>query len=276
MTSTSRKRRWAVAQLTSGDAIQENIRLIEALIAEAADAGCELVAFPENATFMGREVDKPAIAEAIDGPTVTRLQEMAMKSGVHVLLGSFAERSQDPSRPYNSSVLLDSRGEIGAVYRKIHLFDVEVSGDRTYRESDVVMSPRPEVIVGDVNGARVGLSICFDLRFPWLYQQLKSRGAVVLFVPAAFTVPTGRDHWDVLLRARAIETQAYVLAPAQAGQHPTGRCTYGRSVIVDPWGVVVARVNDGGQLAIAQLDLERVESIRSEMPLVSREAEYKV
>ncbi len=173
-------------------------------------------------------------------------------------------------------MLLDSQGEIGAVYRKIHLFDVEVSGDRAYRESDVVMSPTPEVVTGDVNGARIGLSICFDLRFPWLYQKLKSKGAVALFVPAAFTVPTGRDHWEVLLRARAIETQAYVLAPAQAGRHPTGRRTYGRSAIVDPWGVVVARVNDGGHLAFSHVDLERVESIRREMPLASREADYKV
>jgi predicted amidohydrolase len=253
--------------MTGSSEVEANLDSIERLVERAAARGCELVAFPENALFMGRETRKPEVAEPLDGPSLTRVRRAAAQAGIHVLLGSMPERSADPARPYNTSVLLDSAGEIAAKYRKIHLFDVEVAGDRAYRESDFVMAGEPSPVVGDVAGACVGLTVCFDLRFPWLYQALRAAGAQALFVPAAFTVPTGRDHWEVLLRARAIETQSFVLAPGQFGTHDTGRQTYGRSLIIDPWGTVVATAADGAELALAEIDLGRVEAIRARMPM---------
>lgn len=273
MTSGSDKPRWAVAQMTSSSQLEANLEQAEQRIAEAARSGCQLVALPENTTFMGREQDKAEVAQPVDGPAVSQLSAAARNHGIYVLLGSFVERSADPKRPHNTSVLIDPEGAVAARYRKIHLFDVEVAGDRTYRESDFVSGGEPVGVTAEVDGVPVGLTICFDLRFPWLYRSLADAGAEAIFVPAAFTVPTGRDHWETLLRARAIETQSFVLAPAQHGTHDTGRKTYGRSMIVDPWGTVLAMVGDGGTLAVADLNFGRVRELRRTMPMVSRQPE---
>lgn len=257
--------------MTGTSDVQTNITAACDLIAEAAARGCELVALPENVTFMGVETAKPQAAESADGPSATAIAEAARRHRIFVLMGSMVEASDDPQRPYNSSLLFDPAGHRIAHYRKVHLFDVEVAGDRSYKESDFVTAGQPEPVVANVNGVLVGLTICFDLRFPWIYQSLRRAGAEALFVPAAFTVPTGADHWDTLLRARAIETQSVVLAPGQYGTHDTGRRTYGRSIIVDPWGTVLARVADGGRLAIASIDFDRVPRLRASMPMKTRE-----
>jgi deaminated glutathione amidase len=266
------KRWWAVAQMTGGASVERNLEVLAARVERAAALGCELVALPENCVFMGPEQEKARVAEPLDGPTVTALAAMARAHGLFVLAGSLPEQSHDPARVFATSVLLGPEGAIRATYRKLHLFDVDVAGDRTYRESDGILHGTGAPVVVDVNGLKLGLSICFDLRFPWLYQALRRAGAEVVAVPAAFTVPTGTAHWEVLLRARAIEAQVYVLAPGQWGTHETGRATWGKSMVVDPWGTVVATVADGGELAVAELDPERLAEVRRRMPLVSREA----
>ena len=271
MTSNSTLPRWAVAQMTGTSSVEANLAQAEERIAQASAMGCQLVALPENATFMGVETEKPKHAETLDGPSIARLASAAKRHGLFVLVGSMIECSEDPVRPHNTSVLIKPDGEIGCFYRKIHLFDVEVAGDRSYRESDFVSAGKPEPVVATVGDVCVGLSICYDLRFPWLYSGLRKAGAVALFIPAAFTVPTGRDHWETLLRARAIETQSYVLAPAQFGTHDTGRQTYGRSLIIDPWGTTVAQVPDGGGVACAEIDESRVRSLRTRMPMNTKE-----
>ena len=269
MTSLSNTRRWAVAQMTSCSDVERNVEAASALVDRAGDMGCELISLPEGATFMGREAQKQAVAEPLDGPATSALAEAARRTGIYVLVGSVVEQSDDPKRPYNTSVLFSPKGEVVAHYRKIHLFDVDVAGDRSYRESDYASPGEPIPVTGTVAGVKVGLTMCFDLRFPWLYSALGNTGATAIFVPSAFTVPTGRDHWEVLLRARAIETQSFVLAPAQYGKHDTGRETYGRSMVIDPWGTILAQVPDGGELAVADINFERVAALRQTMPMRS-------
>ena len=270
MTSENSRQLWAVAQMTGGSDVGRNVEMALERIRRAAERGCDLVALPENCTFMGPESEKPNSAEALDGSSISAFRELARSNGIAVSVGSFVESSQDPGRPHNTSVLILKDGSVEAVYRKMHLFDVEVAGDRSYRESDRVTAGPATPVTGRVEGVTVGLSVCFDLRFPWLYGALAAAGAQALLVPAAFTVPTGHDHWQVLLRARAIETQSFVLASAQAGTHATGRQTYGRSTIIDPWGVVLTIVPDGGELGFAELDFGKVAEVRTRMPMRSR------
>ncbi|MBN1946577.1 MAG: carbon-nitrogen hydrolase family protein [Bradymonadales bacterium] len=262
---------WAVAQMTGSSQVEGNLEQAAVLVERAAGAGCELVALPENTTYMGHPRDRQTVAEPLDGRCGLFFGELASRHRIAILVGSLVERSPLGERPYNTAVLFGPNGAVAAVYRKMHLFDAQPPGDRGYRESQWTLPGEATPVVAEVHGVKVGLTICFDLRFPWLYRALADRGAQVLFVPAAFTEPTGRDHWSVLLRARAIETGCYVLAPAQYGQHDTGRRTYGRSMVVDPWGVVLATVADGGDLAMARLDLTRVEQVRRQIPLPSRQ-----
>lgn len=263
--------RVAVVQLNSQDDVGHNLARVRHWIAQAAAAGAQLVALPENFAFMGEESVKREVAEAVHrtgggfGPIVNALLELAAKHGVWVLGGGLPERSADPARPYNSSVLVSPAGAVVAVYRKVHLFDVSLADGTSHRESAATY-PGDEVVTADVLGARVGLSICYDLRFPELYRQLVNAGARVLTVPSAFTLTTGKDHWHPLLRARAIENQAYVLAPAQHGKHPRGRQTYGKSLIADPWGEVIAQCSEGEGFATATLDFEYLEHVRASLP----------
>jgi predicted amidohydrolase len=263
--------RVAVVQLNSQDDVGHNLGRVRHWIAQAAAAGAEFVTLPENFAFMGEESVKREVAEAVHrtggafGPIVSSLLEVAAKHGVWVLGGGMPERSSDSARPYNSSVLASPAGAVVAVYRKVHLFDVSLADGTSLRESAATHAG-DEIVTADVLGARVGLSVCYDVRFPELYRQLVNAGAKVVTVPSAFTLTTGKDHWHVLLRARAIENQVYVVAPAQHGKHPRGRQTYGKSLIVDPWGEVVAQCSEGEGFAMASLDFEYLEHVRTALP----------
>jgi predicted amidohydrolase len=258
----------AVLQLNAQDDVAKNLARASELVSEAKKAGAELVVLPENFAFMGEEDDKRSIAESLDGngPIVRFLRKIATEAGVHVVAGGMPEASGDPDRPFNTSVLVDPSGTIAARYRKVHLFDVDVG--QSYRESNsTTPSPAPEdVSVVDVRGTSVGMTVCYDVRFPELYRRLGDRGARVVCIPAAFTLMTGKDHWHVLLRARAIENQAFVLAAAQWGKHPRGRQTYGHALIANPWGTVIAECGDGEGFAVARLDFAYQDEVRSSLP----------
>jgi predicted amidohydrolase len=258
----------AAIQMQSTSDAEANFSQAAALVARAAAAGARLVATPENTNFLGPHEEKVRLAEPLDGPTVARFADLARRHAVHLLLGSFNERGADARRCFNTSVLYTPRGEIAAVYRKIHLFDVDVPGGVRFQESQTV-APGEEIVVAETPLARLGLTICYDLRFGELYRALRRRGADLMLVPSAFTLTTGRDHWQPLLRARAIETQSYVLAAAQWGRHDDAglKESYGHAMIVDPWGLVVAMAADGPGLALAEIDLERVERVRRAIPV---------
>jgi deaminated glutathione amidase len=261
--------RAAVVQLNTQDGVDENLARVRHWVAQAAAAGAQLVALPENFAFMGEEARKREIAERLDvaspGPMLGALAEAAAKHGVWIVGGGMPERSDDPARPYNTSVLVDPRGNVAAAYRKVHLFDVSLPDGTSLRES-ASTSAGSEVVSATALGVKIGLSVCYDVRFPELYRRLVDQGARVVTVPAAFTLTTGKDHWHALLRARAIENQVYVLAPAQHGKHPRGRQTYGKSIVVDPWGEVVAQCSEGEGFATAQLDLAYQDRVRASLP----------
>jgi len=264
----------AAVQMTSGPDLRENLRAAAELVRRAADRGARLIVLPENFPIMtAAEADKRAAAEVLDaarpGPVLTAMAEAAVKAGAWLVLGGMPERPADAAggdeRFHNAAVVLDERGAMRAVYRKIHLFDVAIPDGASYAESRSVRPGGAPVVV-DTPWARLGLSVCYDVRFPELYRALSAQGAQILVVPAAFTLHTGRDHWHVLLRARAIENLCFVIAPAQVGKHDGGRQTYGHSLIVEPWGTVVADAPDGPGLAVAELDLDRQQRLRTELP----------
>ena len=255
----------AAVQLTSTEDVAANLARCEGFIREAAGHGASLVALPENFSFFGDEVNKLAAAESLDGPTLSRLAALASELRIHLVAGGFPERAAVPGKVFNTAVVFGPGGERLGVYRKIHLFDVDLPGGQRYRESDSVVAG-DDVVVVDTALGRLGLSICYDVRFPELYRQLADAGADVLLVPAAFTLYTGKDHWLALLRARAIENQAYVLAPGQFGQHNAKRSTYGKSVLVDPWGLVIAMAADKEGVAIGEVDFGELERVRAELP----------
>lgn len=255
----------AVVQMTSGGDLARNLERAAYFIARAAQAGAEFVALPENFALM-QEVDagpSPA-AEGPDGPILEFLRDQAKRHSILLAGGTLPEKNPEGARPFNTALLLDADGTVLARYRKIHLFDVGLAG-ASYQESRSV-APGAEVVVAETRLGPIGLSVCYDVRFPELYRALAERGARILLVPAAFTVPTGRDHWEVLLRARAIENQAFVIASAQYGAHNTTRRSFGRSMIIDPWGVVLATVPDGEGVGLAPLDFAALEGIRSKLP----------
>lgn len=259
----------AAAQMQSQDDLDENLTCADQLVRKAAQRGAKLVVLPENFAFMGVEDQKRGIAESISadaqGPIVSALRAMSKQNGVFLIGGGMPEKSDDPDRPFNTSVLLSPAGEIVASYRKIHLFDVEVGDGASYHESKAT-SAGDRVVVADVGGVAVGMSVCYDVRFPELYRKLADKGAVLATVPAAFTLMTGKDHWHVLLRARAIESQLVVVAAAQCGIHPKGRRTYGKSCVIDPWGDVLAQAPDGVGIVSATIDLERALRVRQSLP----------
>jgi predicted amidohydrolase len=252
-------------QLNSNDDKSRNLEAAQRLVRDAAADGCELIALPEKWNLLAGGTDLEAGAEELDGGASTEaVRGWARELGVHVLAGSIAERVEGAERLFNTSALIDPGGEIVAAYRKIHMFDVEVGGV-SYRESEREQ-PGEEIVTAAVGEVEVGLSVCYDLRFPELYRILAVRGAQLITVPAAFTVPTGRDHWEVLLRARAVENQAFVLAPDQIGKAPPHYDSYGRSMIVDPWGVVLAQAPDRECFIAADLDLGRQREVRESLP----------
>jgi predicted amidohydrolase len=257
--------RVAVCQLNARNDRAANLKSARQLLERAADGRADLAVLPEYTDFLGRAAEEPP-GETIDGDYSTYFRGAARDLGIWVIAGSFHEAGPDPEHNFNTSIVVDRRGEIAAAYRKIHLYDVEIPGRVAMRESARIAAGS-EVVAVSIEGVRVGLSICYDLRFPELYRRLAvDEGAQVLVVPAAFMAHTGRDHWEVLLRARAIENQCYVVAAGQIGDHDPGRTCYGRSMIVDPWGTVLTQMPDQVGVAFADLDMERLTTIRSQLP----------
>jgi len=258
----------AAVQMTSTSDAEGNWESARELVRRAAERGAAFVATPENTSYLGPHEEKARRAEPLGGPTCERFADLARELSIHLLLGSFNEAADVPGKCSNTSVLFSPRGEVLAVYRKIHLFDVDLSEAVRFRESETVV-PGGDVVTVETPLAHFGLSICYDLRFGELYRRLAEEGATVLTVPSAFTLTTGKDHWHVLLRARAIETQCWVVAPAQTGRHDDGglRESYGHALICDPWGTVVAEAPEGPGLALAEIDLARVERVRAGLPV---------
>ena len=258
----------AVVQLNSTSDVARNWETARELISRAAGSGARFVATPENTNYLGPHEEKVRLAEPLGGPTCRRFSELAEALGIHLLLGSFNERGDDPAKCHNTSVLFGPDGSRIATYRKIHLFDVRVSPEVSFTESATVAAGS-EVVTADTELGRLGMTICYDLRFGELFRALVERGAELVSVPSAFTLTTGKDHWEPLMRARAIESQCWVFSPAQHGRHDDSglRESYGHSMIVDPWGHVVARASDGPGIALAEIDLRAVREARRKIPL---------
>jgi deaminated glutathione amidase len=265
----------AAVQLNSTAEKTANMAAADRLTRAAAADGARLIVLPEKWTVLGRDDDLRAGAEGLDGPAIEWARATARELGIDLVAGSIVERVSGRDRLANTSVHVDPQGEVRAVYRKLHMFDVEVEG-REYRES-AVTEPGEEIVVSETapgfevgpKGIELGLSICYDLRFPELYRILTVRGARVIALPAAFTLATTRDHWEILVRARAIENQVFMIAANQVGAHPGGHRSGGRSMIVDPWGVVLAQAQDREGHIVAELDLARQAEIRREMPALA-------
>lgn len=259
----------AALQTVATPSVERNLDTARRLIAEAAQDGAQLVALPENFAFMGHsDTDKLALAEAPgDGPIQQTLADAARQHGVWVIGGTLPLRSGLPDRVFNSSCVYSPAGHLVARYDKIHLFRYD-NGRESYDEGRVLQAGTTPVAC-DVGGLRLGLSICYDLRFPELYRRLMHPPCDLIAVPAAFTHTTGRAHWEVLLRARAIENQCYVIAPAQGGLHENGRRTFGHSLIVDPWGEVLALREFGEGVVMAELDVARMAEVRAQLPALT-------
>jgi predicted amidohydrolase len=257
----------AAVQLTSTADVEQNLATCERLVREAAADGARLVMLPEAFAYLGPGDGKLAIAEPLPGggPVLERCQKLARDTDTELILGGFWEQSALPGKVHITSVHLTASGEVRACYRKIHLFDVDLPDGTVLRESDTA-APGERAVVTDTCAGRLGLSVCYDMRFPELYRKLVDEGATLLSIPAAFTLTTGKDHWHVLLRARAIESQCYVVAAAQTGRHFGDRRSYGHSLISDPWGYVLSDAGDTEGYAIATVDAARVESVRAALP----------
>jgi len=260
--------------MTARDDVENNLKQCAQLAEKAADRGADFLLFPENFAFLGRhETEKFKIAEAIGdspGPIVSALMEIASRHKMWVIGGGMAELVPEEAEgaitsTYNTAVVVSPDAELAAHYRKIHLFDVDIPGGAQLRESDAT-APGDELVVVDTPLAQIGLSICYDVRFPELYRELTRQGAQLLVVPAAFTAHTGKAHWHTLLRSRAIENQCYVLAAGQVGEHNDKRESYGHSQIIDPWGTVLGDAADDEDLVVAEIDLELLEKTRQRMP----------
>jgi predicted amidohydrolase len=260
--------RVAAVQLNSSADPAANLAVADRLTRAAAADGADLIVLPEKWTAMGSDEPLRAAAEPRDGPAVSWAREIARDLRVDLIAGSLVERVEGRDKLANTCVHVDPQGELAAVYRKLHMFDVEIGG-RSYRESDLE-DPGEEIVLSQAaDGLQLGLSICYDLRFPELYRILAVRGALAFPLPAAFTLATTRDHWETLIRARAIENQAFVIAANQIGEHPGGNRSGGRSMIVDPWGIVLAQAPDDECHVVAELDLERLAQIRAELPALA-------
>ncbi|HUX72990.1 MAG TPA: carbon-nitrogen hydrolase family protein [Steroidobacteraceae bacterium] len=262
--------RVAAIQMTSGHLVAENLTAAGKLLRAAKDAGAAIACLPENFAFIGmRDADKVQVAETDgDGPVQAFLQDSARELGLWILAGTINIRSGTGGRVANASLLIDDAGKRVARYDKIHMFDVSIPDrNEQYRESTHV-APGRRLVTADTPAGRLGLSVCYDVRFPELYRDLVAEGAEWLAVPAAFTVPTGRAHWEILLRARAIENLCYVAAPAQSGTHSNGRETYGDTLIVDFWGQVLARLERGSGVVTADFDLAKQAETRARFPVL--------
>jgi predicted amidohydrolase len=257
----------AAVQMTASSSKEENLAKAETFVRLAAERGATLVVLPEVFSWRGPRAESESRAEPIPGSTSERLRELARRHHIYLLAGSFLEKT-DESRSHNTSLLLSPAGELLAQYRKIHLFDIDIPGQVRTKESDT-MKPGQEAVTCDTPLGVCGLSVCYDLRFPELYRRLADQGAEVIFVPSAFTFPTGAAHWEPLLRARAIENQAYVIAPNQIGKNVHGFADYGNSMVIDPWGKVIARAPDKECFITAEIDRDYLEKVRRELPCLA-------
>ena len=264
----------AAVQMRCTTDIESNLERLEAHCLRAAGYGAKFIATPENSAFLGPQFHKVDLAESLNGPLSQRFAALAQRCNAHLLVGSIAERriysdgSLDKERCYNTSLLFDPNGALVSHYRKMHLFDVDIAGGLTIAESDSII-PGDKVVVATTDLAAVGMSICYDLRFPELYRAQVDAGAQLIAIPSAFTLTTGKDHWHALLRARAIETQCWVIAPAQWGVHDLEgkRKSYGHSMIIDPWGTIVAEIGEGEGICLAEIDLSKTDRVRRSIPV---------
>ena len=255
----------AAVQMTSTDDKSKNLATANRLVEEAARCGAKLIALPELFNCLGEPETIVAQAEPIPGTTSQTMSELASRLEVTLLAGSIAERTEQSSKIFNTSLLFGPDGRQLACYRKIHLFDIDLPDRVTFQESEI-MGSGDRIAVSDTSIGRLGQATCYDLRFPELFRRLIDAGAEVFAIPSAFTLATGRDHWQVLLRARAIENQVFVIAPNQFGRHAPTINTYGRSMIIDPWGTILATAPDGEGAITAELDLDRQAEIRERLP----------
>ena len=265
MTRASRRWRVAAIQMTSTEDREKNLAAAERLARRAAATGAALVAFPENFTYIRIQGTKSLHADGLEDEMVGRLRDLSRELGIYLLAGSIPEKIPRSERVHNTSILISPQGKLLAVYRKMHLFDVQMRGRAVFEESRVV-APGDEPVVVDTPLGKLGLSVCYDLRFPELYRRLVLAGAEVIFVPSAFTAYTGRHHWMPLLQARAIENQCWVVAPAQVGVHGPRRESHGHTVVLDPWGRVVAVSEKGEGIVIAEIDRDHLARIRAGLP----------
>ncbi len=259
-----------IGQMNSREEKGSNLNMAEALIDGLAEKGARLIMLPEYFLFLGDTAEIPDHAEPIDGPSLDRIRQKAVSHKRYIHCGSFPEKKDD--RIYNTSVVFNPDGVIIAVYRKIHLFDVELPDGTRYSESDI-FTAGSRVVTFRIDEMTFGMSICYDLRFPELYGQLAKNGAQVLLVPAAFTLETGRDHWELLLRTRAVDNLCWVAAAAQWGPHPPDKVCYGRSLVVNPWGLVVAKAPDGISLLTAEIDLDLQARLKTAFPVANHHRE---
>jgi len=257
--------RAAAIQINSTDDVERNLHAADRHVRAAAADGAQLIVLPEKWSVLGTGADLRAGAQPLDGAAISWARATARELGVDLIAGSISERVEDEEKLRNTSVHVGPDGEVAATYRKLHLFDVEVDGTR-YAESEHEDPGDEPVLTTTADGVEVGMSICYDVRFPELYRRLTMRGARVLTVPAAFTLATTRDHWETLLRARAIENQAFVIAPNQIGEHPPHNRSGGRSMIIDPWGLVLAVAPDKETHVIADLDMDLLADVRRRLP----------
>ncbi|KAJ6767929.1 DEAMINATED GLUTATHIONE AMIDASE [Salix koriyanagi] len=271
--------RVAAAQMTSINDLAANFATCSRLVKEAVAAEAKLVCFPESFSFIAaKNGESVKLAEPLDGPIMQRYCSLARESGIWLSLGGFQEKGSDDAHLRNTHVIIDDSGNIRSSYSKIHLFDVDVPGGRVYKESSFT-EPGKDIVAVDSPVGRLGLSVCYDLRFPELYQQLRfQHEAQILLVPSAFTTITGQAHWEILLRARAIETQCYVIAAAQAGKHNENRESYGDTLIIDPWGTVVGRLPDriSTGITVADIDFSLIDSVRAKIPIAKQRKPYRV
>ena len=267
LTMSTRQYVAAAVQLCAGLDKTANLDKVEAFAAEAARHAARLLVLPEVFLWRGPRPEEQSAAEPIPGPSSNRLGELARRLNLHLLAGSILETSGQ-ARVFNTSVLFDARGQIVARYRKIHLFDIDIPEHVTIRESDTRMGG-DAVVTAPTELGVIGMSVCYDLRFPELYRQLTLSGAEIITVPSAFTFPTGAAHWELLLRARAIENQVYVIAPDQIGRSPAGVLDFGNSMIVDPWGTPAARAADREMIVCAEIDRDYQERLRRELPCLA-------
>ena len=258
----------AAVQMLASDDKAANMTEAEHWIRQAVAAGARVVALPEVFIWRGNKKSEREFAETIPGPTATKMAELARELQIYLLAGSILEAISDGSKAYNTSLLFDPTGNLLARYRKIHLFDVDLANGVSLRESDT-RAHGAEIVIAQTELATMGLSVCYDLRFPELYRGLADRGAHLIFVPSAFTAFTGAAHWGVLLRARAIENQVYIIAADQFGKSPKSFECHGHSMIVDPWGAVLAELADGPGIVTAEIDLEYLGKVRSELPALN-------